>query len=68
MLVVYPSLKDEFGKNRYLEKFFSFFDTNNDYNNKFLGNLLDNYYKNKSKEKKEYYKENKYLPLKQNEY
>lgn len=67
IIYVYPSLKDEYGRNRYLDKFLSFLEPDNDYNYKFLRNLLDDYYKKKSDEKKEYYKENKYLPLKQNE-
>ena len=62
--MIYPILKDTYGINRYIEKFCSFLDPQNDYNNEFLKNILDNYYNNKKNEEN---KDNKYIPIKTKE-
>lgn len=44
----YPTIKENYGSNRYLDIFLRCFDKYNDYNNPFLKDLLDNYYKIKN--------------------
>ena len=69
MTDIYPYLKDKYGINKYIDKFFSFFDEENDYNNSFLKNKLDEYYKNKKKEKENNNnnkKDDEYYPLLKN--
>lgn len=65
----YPELKDKYGTNRYLDMFYSYFDSDNDYNNEFLKKKLDNYYnKEKNKIKKEVKKKNEEKDQNDNEY
>ena len=40
---IYPIIKKKYGINKYLDKFLSFFFTNNDYNNEKTKEILDNY-------------------------
>jgi len=47
MIKIYPELKNTYGINRYLDKFFSHLDPENDYNNTYIKNILDQYYNNK---------------------
>ena len=54
----YPEWKDKYGINKYIDKFFSFFDKENDYNNSFLKNKMTQYYDNKKKEKENNNKKN----------
>ena len=58
---IYPIFKDQYGKNRYLEKLLSYVDENNDYNFEILRKILDDYYDKKKKN------ESKYISLKQKE-
>ena len=62
MIDIYPFLKDNYGTNRKLDLFLSYFDEDNDYNNKFLKYILNNYYENKDKKVN-----NKYMPIEQND-
>ena len=66
MIDMYPNWKKEYGINRYLDKFLSFFDEDNDYNNRFLKNILDNYINNNGNNDKydKYENNNEYTPLK----
>lgn len=58
----YGELKEKYGMNRYLEKYFiSFIFDKTDYNYKETATILNNYYKNKSQKNKDY------KPLKQKE-
>ena len=48
IIKIYPIIKEKYGTNRYIEKFFSYMNKENkknDYNNKYIKNILDNYYK-----------------------
>ena len=62
MIDIYPFLKDNYGINRKLDLFLSYFDEDNDYNNKLLKYILNNYYENKDKKAN-----NKYKSIKQND-
>ena len=56
MIEIYPILKDNYGPNKKLDLFLSYFDEDNDYNNKYLNYILNNYYEKKG---------NKYMPIEQ---
>ena len=61
IIKIYPIIKEKYGTNRYIEKFFSYMNPENkknDYNNKYIKNILDNYYKgNKNNDELEKLKE-----------
>ncbi len=58
---IYPIFKEQYGKNRYLEKLLSYVEENNDYNFEITRKILDDYYDKKKKN------ESKYISLKQKE-
>lgn len=60
---IYIEYKVQFGRNRYFDKFLSFFDEDNDYNCSLLKKGLDDYYNNLKNEKNN----DKYIPFKQKE-
>ena len=60
---IYIEYKVQFGRNRYFDKFLSFFEPYNDYNCSLLKKGLNDYYNNLKNEKKN----DKYIPVKQKE-
>lgn len=60
---IYIQYKVQFGRNRYFDKFLSYFEKYNDYNCSILQKRLDDYYNNIKNEKNN----NKYIPIKQKE-
>ena len=63
MANIYIEYKVQLGRNRYFDKFLSFFDEDNDYNCSLLKKGLDDYYNNLKNEKNN----EKYIPVKQKE-
>ena len=63
MADIYIQYKVQFGRNRYFDKFLSYFEKYNDYNCSILQKRLDDYYNNIKNEKNN----NKYIPIKQKE-
>ena len=57
IIEIYPIIKEKYGTNRFIEKFFSYMNPENkknDYNIKYIKNILDNYYnKNKNNDELE---------------
>ena len=59
IIKIYPIIKEKYGANKFIEKFFSYLkpeDKYNDYNIKYIKNLLDNYDNNKKDDEPEKFK------------